>query len=192
MVPTSIPYNSLEGNGSITSFPFTFGIVETFDLLVLVDGILQIEYSTYTIENLTDVGGDIEFTDAPDSGAVVLILRKTTMTQQVDYVTGEPFQAETHEAELDKIVYILQELIGGAFAGIDSDGNPVYMTFDLDVEQGTVTVTVTNTGGTNAVIPAWESGTLAGVFHGELLLEAGVPTDESATTKPDGFIWLGY
>lgn len=182
------PYNDLVGSGSITRFAFTFGVVETYDIVILVAGVLQVESSAYVLENLTDIGGDIVFTTAPALDASVLILRRTTMTQQVDYVSGSPFQAETHENGLDKIIYILQELIGGAFGGLDSNGDPVYLSFDLSVTAGVATVTINNSGGTDAVLPAWVSGTKAGVFHGEITDSA--PADESATTEEDGYVWI--
>ena len=190
-VQTTIPYNDLFGNGTTTRFAFTFGIVESVDLIVIVAGVLQIEFSTYTIENLTEVGGDVVFTTAPADTDQVLILRRTTMTQNVDYETGLPFQAETHEWNLDKITYILQELIHGAFGGVDSSGNPVFITFDLDQTQQAYTITVTNTGGTDAILPSWVSAQYAGVFHGVVDLEANLPADEAVTTEPDGHFWIG-
>ena len=194
--PIQIPYNDLEGNGSITRFAFTFGFIEHVDIIVLTqvtdgDLVLQIEFSSYTIENETDFGGDILFAEAPANETRVLILRRTTMSQEVDYEDGEAFQAETHEWNLDKITYILQELIGGAWGGLDGDGNPIFMTFDLDAVQNAYTVTITNTGGTDAEIPAWVDATYAGVMHGEVMPEAEVPADESATTDPDGHFYIG-
>jgi hypothetical protein len=166
------------------------------DIIVLTqvtgeDLVLQIEYSQYTIENETDFGGDIVFAEPPPDETRVLILRRTTMTQEVDYETGLPFMAETHEWNLDKITYILQELIGGAWGGLDGDGNPIYITFDLDAIQNTYTVTVTNSGGTDAELPAWVDETYAGVMHGEVMPEANVPADESLTTEPDGHFFIG-
>ena len=193
-----IPYVDLIGNGTTVRYPFTFGIVENVDLIVLIapaagssDLTLQIEYSQYTIENVTDVGGDVLFEIAPPADSRVLILRRTTMSQNVDYETDEPFQAETHEWNLDKITYILQELIGGAWGGLDGDGNPIYMTFDLDAVQNAYTVTITNSGGTDAEIPAWVDETYAGVMHGEVMDAASIPADESVTTDPDGHFYIG-
>lgn len=185
-----VPYVDLVGDGIKTIFSYTFGIVETFDLLVLVDTVLQIENSAYTIENLTDAGGDIVFATAPDDGDRVLILRKTTITQNVDYEPFSAFPSETHEFNLDKITYILQELLGGAFGGKDSDGNDIILSFDLSVTAGVTTVTINNTGGTDAVIEPWVSGETAGVFLGELTLSA--PADESVTTEPDGKMWIEH
>ncbi|RLD56787.1 MAG: hypothetical protein DRI97_06735, partial [Bacteroidetes bacterium] len=118
---TQTPYADLEANGTQTDFPFTFSIVENIDLLVLVDGVLMIEYSSYTISGLTDEGGVIAFVEPPPAGVRVLILRRTTISQNVDYELYDGFPAETHEWNLDKITFILQELLSGAFGGVDED-----------------------------------------------------------------------
>ena len=192
-VNVQIPYVSLVGDGEITRFTFTFGLVETYDLYVKVNGELMVEYSDYTVENIVDDdGGDVVFAEPPDDGAVVIIYRDTTKSQQLDYVNTQAFPSETHEEMLDKIIYILQELIAGTFNGIGDDGKPFQLTFDLSVTQQEITMTVVNSGGTDAVLPMWENATLAGVYAGEVVpLDINMPADESATTKPDGYIWLG-
>jgi len=86
--------------------------------------------------------------------------------------------AETHEFALDKITYILQELLSG-FIGI---------TFDLSVTAGEITVTINNSGGTDAVMQPWVSGETAGVFHGEITTNA--PVDGEDSTKADGYIYI--
>lgn len=189
-VPVQTPWNDLEADGTITTFPFSFSNEERISMVILVGGVEQAEFSTFTIENLTENGGEIEFTEAPPDGSRVLILRQTSIDQQTDY-TEAPFPSETHEDTLTKLILILQEITSGATGGLDADGNPIYLSFDLSVTAGITTVTINNTGGTDAEIPPWVSGTLAGVYHGETTLEANVPADESETTKPDGFVWLG-
>ena len=184
---TQTPYADLEANGTQTDFPFTFSIVENIDLLVLVDGVLMIEYSSYTISGLTDEGGVIAFVEPPPAGVRVLILRRTTISQNVDYELYDGFPAETHEWNLDKITFILQELLSGAFGGVDEDGNLVVLTFNLSVTAEETTVTINNSGGTDATIQPWVSGEKAGVFHGEI---GTMPLNESVTDKPDGYIWL--
>jgi len=181
------PYTRLVGDGSNKTFTFEFPIVETLDLLTIMDGVLLIEYSSYTVQNLTENGGDIVFAVAPVSGADVLILRRTTISQQVDY-TESPFMAQSHEDVLDKIVYILQELINGAWTGVDEDGNLIVLTFDLSVTAGVASVTINNSGGTDAVLPKWESATTAGVFHGEITTTA--PVDGGPALVEDGYVVL--
>jgi len=184
---TEIPYVNLEADGTQTSFTFNFSTVEEVDIYVLVDAILHINGISYTIENLTDEGGEIVFRNAPDSGAMVLILRRTTTSQNVDYGDYASFPAETHEWNLDKITYILQELVNGVIIGEDGEGNPIVLTFDLESIEGESYVRITNSGGTDATIPRWTSGNAAGVFHGEI---GAAPADGSATQKEDGYVWI--
>lgn len=191
-VTVQIPYNTLVGDGTLTTFVFTYGLTEEYDLYVKVDGELMVEWSDYTIENWDKDGGEIEFAEPPADGAVVMIYRFTTRSQEIDYLTGEPFELETHEEGFDKFMRILQELILGTFNGIGDDGQPYQLTFDLSVTQQEFTFTVVNSGGTDAVIPMWENATLAGGYAGEVVpLDINMPADESATDKPDGYIWLG-
>jgi len=197
-----IPYADLVADGVITEFDFTFSLVDEYDLLVMVDIgsglVLQVPATTYTLHIIPDgdviggvEGGTVTFLVAPPADARVLIFRRTTISQQVDYVEGDPFPVQSHENAFDKFTYILQELIGGAWSGRDSNGDPVTLTFDLSVTANVTTVTINNSGGTDAEVPPWESGTLAGVYHGETVEEASLPAADSVTTKPDGYIWLG-
>ena len=94
-VQVKIPYNSLVADGDNTTFVFTYSLTEEEDLYVLVSGVLQQEFSDYTIEDVTNDGGEIEFDEAPADGAVVLIYRFTTRSQEIDYETGAPFPLET-------------------------------------------------------------------------------------------------
>lgn len=191
-VTVQIPYVTLIGNGTVTTFPFTYGLTEEYDLYVQVDGVQQLEYTDYTIENVNELGGEVEFTEAPAADAVVLIYRFTTRSQEIDYETAEPFPLETHEQGFDKFMRILQELIMSTFNGLGDDGLPYQLTFDLSVTQQAVTVTIVNSGGTDAVIPMWTDAEFAGVYAGEVVpLDINMPADESVTTYPEGYIWLG-
>lgn len=147
-------------------------------MTVFVDAILQTEFSDYEIPAGFEQGGSVVFFNPPAANAVIRLERKTDITQQVDY-TLAAFPSQTHENQLDKIVMILQELLYGRIEGD--------LTFDLSTTQGISTVTIVNSGGTDATIPAWVNATLAGVFHGEV---GTAPADESATSKPDGYIWI--
>ena len=190
-VNVQIPYNRYTADGAITDFAFTYDLIETADLIVLVDGVVQVEYSEYTVDPEFTDGSNVVFAVAPAVGLIVLLIRRTTISQNVDYESYTPFPADTHEWNLDKITYILQELINGTLIGYDDDGNPIYLTFDLNGVAQVTTVLIENSGGTDATIPAWESALTAGVYHGETLPEANVPADESATSEEDGHIWLG-
>jgi hypothetical protein len=173
------PRSSLIASGTQTKFTFTWPVLEEPDLLVYLNDVLQVEYSDYILEPDFEDGGDVIFTLAPLSGVVVGLVRKTSITQQLDY-TATAFPSQTHEVQLDKIIMILQELLIGRISGD--------ITFDLTAEQQATLVNVLNSGGTDAVIPAWVDATLAGVFHGEITEVA--PADGSASAKPDGYMYV--
>jgi hypothetical protein len=190
-VQVKIPYNSLVADGANTTFVFTYSLTEEEDLYVLVSGVLQQEFSDYTIENVTNDGGEIEFAEAPAADAVVLIYRFTTRSQEIDYITGNAFPLESHENGFDKFMRILQELINGTFTGIGDDGNPFALTFDLSTTTYEFIVTVNNSGGTDADLPMWTSAEFAGVYAATVDLEANIPADEAVSTKPDNYIYIG-
>jgi hypothetical protein len=191
-VNVQIPERAMIADGVLTTFTFDFGYIESLDVYVLVDGVAQTEYSDYTI-NSTDIyqGGEIEFTTAPASGAVGFIFRFTTRSQNVDYESFTAFPADTHEWNSDKDMYILQELIRGSYSGIDENGNPIALTFDLDTFLSEFFTRVTNSGGTDADLPMWVTDATAGVYAATVDLEANLPADESVSTKPDGYIYIG-
>ena len=47
---------------------------------------------------------------APASGTRLVIYRNTPITQETDYISGDPFPAETHEQALDRLTMIAQEI----------------------------------------------------------------------------------
>ncbi|GAG37851.1 unnamed protein product, partial [marine sediment metagenome] len=116
-------------------------------------------------------------------GDIVYIYRKTPITQQVDYVEGDPFPADTHEFQLDKDTRILQELFFGGI-GFGGEVNLASVPWPLEVE-------ITNTSGTNAFIQPWTiDGLLSGIFYGEVVPDGeSAPLDATPTAKPDGYIW---
>jgi len=181
-----IPYVIYAGDGVQTRFTFSFPIIGTEDLYIFIDQSLMIEYTHYTVENLTDAGGDVVFATAPESGVEVLVQRKTTISQNVEYESFQKFPADTHEWNLDKLTKILQELGYGLLS--DADGNPIPITFNLDARQNAESVTVLNSGGTNAELLPWDSPDLAGVYFGETTNSA--PEDGAITEKADGYIWI--
>lgn len=108
-LPVQTPKNTFVGDGAEDTFAFTFRILDNAHLFVEVDGASQTEITDYTIENLTELGGDVVFVAAPANNADILIFRDTTEDQQTDYNPFDAFPAETHERALDKLTMIDQE-----------------------------------------------------------------------------------
>ena len=111
--------NSYSGNGSTTAFAYTFFIPTSSDIQVIerssagvetvkTEGTGSTNYSISGVGNSS--GGTVTMVTAPASGTTLVLRRSTTQTQTTDYVANDPFPAETHEAALDKLTIIAQDL----------------------------------------------------------------------------------
>lgn len=106
------------GNGVAVNFTYPFKIDDAADLLVyLKSGSVFVLQSLGTDYSLTGVrnpgGGTVTFAVAPASATGnVRFLRRTALTQLVDYITNDDFPAEIHEAALDKLTMAVQDYLG--------------------------------------------------------------------------------
>ena len=106
------------GNGAAVNFTYPFKIDDAADLLVyLKSGSVFVRKSLGTDYSLTGVrnpgGGTVTFVVAPASATGnVRFLRRTALTQLVDYITNDDFPAEIHEAALDKLTMAVQDYLG--------------------------------------------------------------------------------
>lgn len=105
-------------DGSTTSFAFTFPIYEDSDLVVtkwtIADGtedVLTLDVD-YTVAGAgSPTGGSVDLLiAAPSSDYKLIIERILPLTQETDYVEGDPFPAQSHEDALDKLTMICQQL----------------------------------------------------------------------------------
>ena len=106
------PSNSYIGDGANDTFAFTFRILQNSDLIVTVDGAPQTESTDYTIQNQLEDSGDVVFEagSIPEQNAVVNLIRNTSEDQNTVYTPFDPFPAKSHEAALDKLTMLIQEL----------------------------------------------------------------------------------
>jgi hypothetical protein len=95
------------GDGSRTTFPFPFPVLASDDLLVFVGQSQATGYSTTGIGDPD--GGEIAFNTAPASGTTVTLLRRTEGIRETEFVDGGPFRAAAINAELDRIMLLIQE-----------------------------------------------------------------------------------
>ena len=107
---------SYTGNGATTIFAYNFVISDQTWLNVYVNNVLQTLTTNYTVSGVgTQSGGNVTFVTAPASGAVILISRSNIpLTQLTDYTPNDKFSAETHEAALDKLTMLIQQLTAQA------------------------------------------------------------------------------
>jgi len=109
------------GNGVAVNFTYPFKIGDAADLLVyLKSGSVFVLKALGTDYSLTGVqnpgGGTVTFAVAPASATGnVRFLRRTALTQLVDYITNDDFPAEIHEAALDKLTMAIQDYLADSF-----------------------------------------------------------------------------
>jgi len=96
-----------------TTFTYTFPIIEgrEADLEVTVDGVIQTLTTDYSVTGAGNAsGGTIIFVVALVGGEEVVIRRVSQFTQATVYTETGAFPAASHEAALDKLTMITQEL----------------------------------------------------------------------------------
>lgn len=104
------------GNGTTTAFsvPFYFldnthlKVVKTSGTGVATTLVLTTDYSVTGAG--VGAGGTVTTVVAPATGEKLTILRNIPIDQQTNYVANDPFPAESHEAALDKLTMIAQQL----------------------------------------------------------------------------------
>ena len=106
---------SYSANGSLTTFAYTFKIFDQSDVVVILraaDGTETVQTITthYTVTGVAAAsGGNVVFGSAPASGVTVVILRSQPLTQGLNLVANDPFDAESLEEALDKLVFMSQK-----------------------------------------------------------------------------------
>lgn len=107
-----VPANDYVANGSVTSFPYTFQVLNASDLAVYVNGIqVTVGFTLAGIGNAA--GGSVTFAVAPMNGSSVRLVRATTVNRTTDYVEGGYVQAETLDTDFDRLVMMVQEVKAG-------------------------------------------------------------------------------
>lgn len=108
---------SYNGNGVTTIFAFPYRFLANGDLVVVEvssAGVETIKTITthYTVSGAgDDAGGSVTMLTAPAVDTRLVVYRDTALTQETDYISGDPFPAETHERALDRLTMIAQETV---------------------------------------------------------------------------------
>lgn len=118
-VNTSSSTKQFAGDGTQTTFPFTFPISGEGDLVVKerVDATgvtttktLTTHYTVVKSGANFDNGGNVEMGTASAIGVTLLIKRATTQTQGTDLLYGGKHDSEAYEDMVDKNTRMIQEL----------------------------------------------------------------------------------
>ena len=122
-LPDQFSRNDFVGNGSNKDFPYTFRISDQADITVLLDGVVQILFTDYTVSGVDAQGGGVvSFIVAPPIPvppllSAVTLLRDQPVDQGSNYVPNEDFPAERIELDLDQqgmIQQMIREEVGRA------------------------------------------------------------------------------
>ena len=94
------------GNGVAKEFAIPFSFLEQEHIKVRQKkNDIQTERTDWTVKS-----GNLVFTDAPESGAEIAIVREVPLTQETDYRDNEILHAETLERNFDKLTMQVQQL----------------------------------------------------------------------------------
>ena len=103
------------GDGSTKAFSFDFPISATSEVEVSevsVAGVVSVKTLTtdYTVSISGDGTGSVTYVTAPASGVKVILTGKTPASQAASYSESDAFPATAHEASMDKLARVLQEV----------------------------------------------------------------------------------
>ena len=103
--------NTYTGNGTNKLFSITFPYLETSDINVYLNGVLQTITTHFSFANATTV----EFVAAPSAGVAVLLDRSTDDTAlQATFFPGSSIKANDLNLNFDQVLYLSQETANSA------------------------------------------------------------------------------
>lgn len=117
-VSSTINRVSYAGDGVTAIFPVPFYFLEDSHLRVVLSNnttgveTILIQNTDYTVTGAgNQAGGTVTVPNEPAVGYTLLIRRVVPATQETDYVSNDPFPAESHERALDKLTMIAQQVL---------------------------------------------------------------------------------
>ena len=213
VVSATTTTKSYTGDGSTTEFPTTFvfkGTGSSAELEVIQRTIATgaestLSYSTnYTVTGGNGSTGTVIAASAPADTVQWHIRRKTTTTQSSNYVTNDPFPADTLEGDIDRLAMSGQERDGDiakAFTYPDTYTGGASSTFpepsaskllawnsDADALENT-TGRVVSTSVSVSTLGVGSSATASVTYTastGALAFALGIPTGATGSTGPSG------
>lgn len=185
-VSTEIARNVHQGNGSTTTFAFSFKLLQEADLVVTVFGpsypvtgtILTLT-TDYTIPSFGDTGGTVTTVATYTSDDTIEISRNVSYVQEVAFVPNDPFDADVMERNFDNVVMMIQQVkeiaeLGVTVTGAADEG----VNYQIPPPEDGKVVTGNAANG-------WENKTLAELGSGSVPLPLTVANGGTgATTAP--------
>jgi len=112
-ISATTPEVSYAGDNTTVAFPIPFVFDTAADLKILstdVDGNVSVITTGFTVSGGNRSTGTLTFGAAPAVGITITILDDPEREQATDYVSNDPFPAESHEHALDRGVRISKRL----------------------------------------------------------------------------------
>jgi len=190
----AVTQDSYTGNGSRTSYPFTFPYLKASDIKASIDAV---DTTAFTLSNATT----LQFNTAPANGAKIKIFRETGIDSlSATFYAGSAIKSEDLNDNFTQNLYVTQEVngryisaLGGTMTGNLNFGEDVDIVFEGatdDAHETTITVadptqdnTITFPNVTGNVVTTGDTGTVAtGMIANDAVtmdkLNSGVlPTD---------------
>ncbi len=109
-VPVQNPSITYVGNGATNAFAFPFTILESSDLIVLLDGVEQTVGVQYTIDGIgNQSGGTATFLSNPTAGANISLYRDVSIERDTDYQDNGDLLAKTVNSDFDRLWMAMQD-----------------------------------------------------------------------------------
>jgi hypothetical protein len=139
----AITQNTYTGNGSTTTYSFTFQYLKTTDIKVSLDGVIT---TAYTLSNATTV----TFTTAPASGAAIRIYRDTnTENLNATFYPGSAIRSSDLNNNFTQNLYVTQEADFDV-ATANTTANTAKTTADTALTNSATAVSTANTASATA------------------------------------------
>lgn len=116
------PIQIYTASGLSAVFAFNFLVLQSGDMKVTVNG-TEVTFSISGVGNPS--GGTVTLTSTPVAGAKVAVFRDTDLSRATDYQVAGDLDAETLDADFDRLWLALQEVAGGTKASPSSLRVPV-------------------------------------------------------------------
>ena len=169
---SAVIQNEYTGNGSTTTYSFTFPYLKTSDIKASLDGV---DTTAFTLPNATT----LQFNTAPTNGAKIKIFRQTSVDNlTATFYAGSAIKSEDLNDNFTQNLYKTQEIggrfisaLGGTMTGnfnLGEDADIVFEGATDDAHETTITVadptadrTITFPNVTGNVVTTGDTGTVA-------------------------------
>ena len=169
---SAVIQNEYTGNGSTTTYSFTFPYLKTSDIKASLDGV---DTTAFTLPNATT----LQFNTAPTNGAKIKIFRQTSVDNlTATFYAGSAIKSEDLNDNFTQNLYKTQEIggrfisaLGGTMTGNFNLGEDADITFEGatdNANETTITVadptadrTITFPDVTGTVVTTGDTGTVA-------------------------------